>query len=401
MTQDRRFPTFALCIVATAIFVNITVEMLPMGLVLPMSRDLGVSEGQIGLLVSVFAFTVVASSSLLVRLTQRVPRHVLVIAVLVIFSGTCFATALAPTYELVLAARLLGGLAHGVFWTVVGGYGAYLVPKEQLGRAVGITSAGGSLAFVLGLPLATWLGQLIGWQGTFMIMGAACLACAVLVWRFLPPVNHLAHLATTATGSVAIPEPGANAAPSRLVVVVLACALTMTGQYALYTYIAPFLVNHVGIDEVWLSPALGAYGIMGALAVVLITLWIGKRPLYWMIIGMALAIVSVWVLTWTDQIPVALGAILLWGLAMGAVPPLLNTRLLQLAPARLIQPTMAWYTAGFNFGIGFGALVGALVTDQVGIGVLPWVLMGGFGVSLAMLLIDWAIARRSRPASIA
>lgn len=396
MTPDRRFPTLALGILATAIFANITVEMLPMGLVLPMSRELGVSEGQIGLLVSVFAFTVVASSSLLIRATRRVPRHLLVIIVLVTFSLTCFATAAAQTYEWVMVARLSGGFAHGVFWTVVGGYGAYLVPKEQLGKAVGITSAGGSLAFVMGLPLATWLGQTIGWRGTFTILGAVCLVCAILVWRFLPRVNHLAHLATTETGSVAIPVPGARGSAGRLAVVVLVCALSMTGQYALYTYIAPFLVSDVGLQESWLSPALGAYGVMGALAVVLITMWIGKRPLYYLVIGLVIAIVSVSVLTWTDQVPIAFGAMLIWGLAMGAVPPLLNTRLLQLAPERLIQPSMAWYTAGFNFGIGFGALLGAFVMDNAGVSALPWILLAGMGAGLALLLGDWAIARGQR-----
>lgn len=385
MSQPPRFPTLALVILATAIFTNISVEMLPMGLVLPMSRELGVTEGQIGLLVSAFAFIVVASSSLLVRVTQRIPRHVLVVIVLVLFGLTCLGTAIAPTYETVMLARVLGGLAHGVFWTVVGGYAAYLVPSEQLGRAVGITSAGGSLAFVLGLPLATALGQSIGWRATFAAFGVLCLVCAVLVWWRLPRVDHLRHLATTATGSVAVPVPGAKGTVSGIAVVIAATAISMTGQYALYTYIAPFLVQQARIPEVWLSPAIGAYGLMGALAVILMTVWLGRRPLVWLMVLLIATAGAMVLLATGTSVPVVFAAVLIWALAMGAVPPLLNTRLLQITPERLVQPTMAWYTAGFNFGIGFGALLGALLTDTVGVGVLPWTLAAGVTIAVVLL----------------
>ena len=130
-TQDA-FPTAALLVLALAVFTNITVEMLPMGLLLPMSRELGVGEGAIGLLVTIFAFTVVASSTTLIRLTRRVPRHLLVITVLVVFAASCFGSALAPDYAWSVAFRVIGGIVHGIFWTVVGAYAAYLVQPQQL-----------------------------------------------------------------------------------------------------------------------------------------------------------------------------------------------------------------------------------------------------------------------------
>lgn len=405
MTTQREtastFPLVALLTLAFAIFVNISVEMLPMGLLLPMSRDLGVAESAIGLLVTVFAGTVVVTSTVLVHLTRRVPRHVLVVTVLVVFGVTCVATALVQEYWMVVALRVVGGLAHGVFWTVVGAYAAYLVPKEEVGRAVGITSAGGSLAFVLGLPLSTLLGQALGWRWSFAVFGVACLAAAALVWRMLPAVQHLPAMATTETGSVALPqrEPGRSA--SGVAVAVTTTALVMLGQYAFYTYITPYLVEHVGLPEVWLSPALLSYGLMGALAVAIVSVWLGRRPFAGAVGCMVVMVVVCVVLSATGQLAVAFAAVLLWGLAMGALPPLLQTRMLQASPSHLLQTSTAWYTTGFNVGIGGGALLGALVYEGVGIETLPAVLLGALVIGLVLVLADGARVARVRRASSA
>lgn len=403
MTTPRQtsstFPLVALLTLAFAIFVNISVEMLPMGLLLPMSRDLGVGDGAIGLLVTVFAGAVVVTSTTLVHLTRRVPRHVLVVSVLVVFGVVNLLTAAAPEYWMVVALRIVAGLAHGVFWTVVGAYAAYLVPKEELGRAVGITSAGGSLAFVLGLPLSTLLGQALGWRWSFAVFGVACLAGALLVRRMLPAVNHLPDVATTETGSVALPqrEPGRSAIG--VAVAVSATAVVMLGQYAFYTYITPYLVERVELPEVWLSPALLSYGLMGALAVAVVSVWLGRKPFAGAVGCMVVMAVVCVVLSATDALSVAFAAVLLWGLAMGALPPLLQTRMLQASPTHMLQSSTAWYTTGFNLGIGGGALLGAVVYETAGIQALPAVLLGALVIGLVLVLADGARLARPRRAS--
>lgn len=390
------FPMVALLVLALSIFVNISIEMLPMGLVLPMSRDLGVSESAIGLLVSVFAFTVVASSTTLIRLTRRIPRHTLVVGVLLVFTASCLATAVVPTYEWIVGMRILGGLAHGVFWTVVGAYAAYLVPAEKLGRAVAITSAGGSLAFVLGLPLSTLLGQAVGWRWAFAVFGVASLFAALAVWRVLPPVDHMKDAPTTETGSIALPVDHPRVSTSGMVVAVISTTLAMTGQYAFYTFIAPFLVQHAQLPEEWLSPALLAYGVMGAIAVLALTIWLGGRPLAGVVACMIVMLLTMVVLALSTVLPLTFAAVLVWGLAMGALPPLLQTRLLEATPERLLQPAMAWYTTGFNTGIGGGALLGAIAFDNWGPGSLPWVLFAGIAISLALI----GFSRIRRPAAV-
>lgn len=389
----RPFPYLGLCMLAVAIFLNVTIEMIPTGLLPLMSADLGVSESLVGLLVTVFAFTVVVTSTPLVALTRRLPRHALVVGVLAIFAASSLLTAIAPTYELVVASRVFGGLAHGVFWAVVGAYSSYLVPKEQLGRAVAITLGGGSLAFVLGVPLGTALGQLLGWRTTFGALAGLVALGALLVWRFLPRVDHLA--------AVDAPEAAPKGGGRRPSIggVVLLCIITgviMVGQYTFYTYIAPFLSREAGLGDAAVSPLLFAYGIAGAVGLAFVGAYLGRRPRVGLVVSLGATILAIALLGAFPHVPVvAIPAFALWGLALGGLPALLQTRMLHIAPARIRDTASAFFTTAFNIGIGGGALVGAIVLDSLGLRAIPFVYLGILVVALAVVLVSDALTSRA------
>jgi predicted MFS family arabinose efflux permease len=390
----RPFPYLGLCMLAVAIFLNVTIEMIPTGLLPLMSADLGVSEALVGLLVTVFAFTVVVTSAPLVALTRRLPRHALVVGVLAVFAASCLLTAIAPTYELVVASRVFGGLAHGVFWAVVGAYSSYLVPREQLGRAVAITLGGGSLAFVLGVPLGTALGQWLGWRAAFAALAALVAVGTLLVRRFLPRVDHLA--ATDA------PDAGAKGGGRGQSVggVVLLCAITgvvMIGQYTFYTYVAPYFSREAGLGEAAVSPLLFAYGIAGAAGLAIVGAYLGRWPRVGLVVSLAATILAVSFLAALPRVPVvAVSAFALWGLALGGLPALLQTRLLHVAPARLRDTASAFFTTAFNIGIGGGALVGAIVLETLGLRAIPVVYLGILVLALAVVLVSDALRSRTR-----
>ncbi len=241
------------------------------------------SEPLIGLLVTVFATTVVILTVPLAALTKRVPRRTLIVIALAVLAVSCVLTAIAPNYPTVVATRILGGAAHGVFWSVVGAYAGHLVPKEQLARAVSISVAGGSLAFVLGVPLGTALGQAFGWRLAFAGIGVLTLLGAVLVQRFLPPVRHHA-------GEADAPPLRLRSDPTfvPVIVVCLITSVTMVGAYTFYTYVAPFITNVMAMPASAISPLLLAYGIAGALGLVLSGTVLGRRPT----IGLAVALLS-------------------------------------------------------------------------------------------------------------
>jgi DHA1 family inner membrane transport protein len=407
--QDTKpFPYLALFTVALAIFLSVTIEMLPTGLLSYMSSELGVTESLIGLTVSVFAFTVVLTSAPLAHLTRRVDRHRLVIIVLLVLVVSTVMTALSPNYTVLVVSRIIGGVAHGIFWTVIGAYSAYLVPKEQIGRAVSISLGGGSLAFVLGVPLGTALGQAIGWRASFGVLAALALIGTFFVWKLLPKVSMHEMTASiptvsTATGNIAALT-DASAAPRReqstlaVVFVCIITAVTMIGQYTFYTYVEPFLTRQMGLDSIAVGPALFGYGATGVLALVIVAVVFSSRPRTGLMIALVVLFTSVAVLgTWAAVFPVAIVAFLFWGLSMGMLPPLLQTRVLHAAPARIRDTSSAFYTTAFNIGIGGGALVGSIALGQFGLGSLPYIYLGFLALAIVLVVVTDAILR-GRPA---
>ncbi|HSP51527.1 MAG TPA: MFS transporter [Cryobacterium sp.] len=397
------FPWVGLIALAAAVFLSVTSEMLPTGLLPDMSRALEVTEGQVGLLVSWFAFTVVLTSTSLAHLTRRLPRHGLIVLVLVVLAISNVLTAIAPNYAFMVGGRIIGGMAHGLFWSVVGAYAAHLVPREQIGRAVAITVSGGTLAFVLGVPLATAAGHLLGWRLSFLALAALMLVGAVVVWRFLPPVSHYGarvktDAAATGPGSAA----GAAVAPPRrdptMRAVILLSAitgLTMVGHYTFYTYIAPFLIDEMGVDSGAVAPLLFAYGIAGAFGLVLSGTLFGPRPQLGLVIGIAVSALSVTVLAlFAATLPVAITAFVLWGLAFGMLPPLLQTRLLRTASLRIRDTASAIYTTAFNAGIGGGALLGAALLGSAGIKAVPLVYVGILVLAFVLVIVSDVVVRR-------
>ena len=417
---STKFPLAGLLALAVATFLSISGEMLPTGLLPEMSSELGVSESSIGLLVSVFAFTVVLTSTTLTHLTRRLPRHLLIVGLIVVLAISAGLTAIAPTYELVVASRILGGLAHGTFWAIGGAYAAHLVPREQVGRALAVAMSGGTLAFVLGVPLGTAAGQALGWRPAFGLLAALMAVGAVLVWRLLPPVPTPAdsdpdaestEAATTmvpATGSVPIVPTRASSAPRRrgslpkpsVLGVVFSCVITavfMVGHYSFFTFIAPYLVRSTGIAESSLSAALFAFGIAGGVGLLMVGWFLGKRPRISIPIGIGVVAVSVFaMMAFEGQPTPSLIAFVVWGVTFGALPPLFQTRMLQVAPAKMRDLASAFYTTGFNAGIGGGALIGAIVLDGAGLDALPVLYIVVAVVVLGLVLVtDRVLAVRS------
>ena len=405
-TEIKPFPWVGLITLAAAVFLSVTSEMLPTGLLPDMSHDLGVTESQVGLLVTWFAFTVVITTAPMTHFTRTLPRHGLVITVLVVFAISNVLTAIAPSYEFVIASRVLGGVAHGLFWAVVGAYAGHLVPKEQIGRAVSITVAGGTLAFIFGVPLATAAGQLLGWRLAFGLLAVLMLVGAAIVWKSLPPVEHFA--ATQKRSRTAAQSDADASAPvdrgiwrdPTMMAVLLICSitgLTMIGHYTFYTYIAPFLLDGLGVSTSMVAPLLFVYGIAGAVGLVIAGTLFGPRPQLGLVTLISVSAVSVSVLAiFTANLPVALVAFVLWGIAFGGLPAMMQTRLLHTASPRIRDAASAFYTSAFNAGIGGGALLGATLLEVVGLDVIPFVYVGILVASLTLVVVSDLVIRRRR-----
>lgn len=391
---EYSFPWAGLLILASAVFVAVTSEFLPTGLLPDLARSFEVSESQVGLLLSIFAGAVVLSAAPLTFLTRRAPRKSLVIVVLLTFALGNLLAALAPSYEVLVVARVIGGLAHGLFWAVVGAYGSYLVPRRHLGRAIAITSGGGSAAFVLGVPLGTALGQALGWRLAFGTIAALISVIILLVLRFLPAVHHREQVKT---GEIALPL-----RRDRTVLgVVLLCSIivvTMIGQNLYYTYIAPYLITVAGFPEPSIATILFVYGGGGALGLLLVGLLSDRHPRATLVGCVALVAASVLVIgIWPQQQWLVIGAIAVWAVAFGGLPAMLQTRLMHTASARIRDAAAAYYTTSFNLAIGAGALLGGALLDGYGLGILPLGDVSFLITGIALIVAtDMVLRRRAR-----
>jgi predicted MFS family arabinose efflux permease len=358
-----------------------------------MASDYHVSLSQVGLLVTIFAATVVVATTPLSILTRNYSRKVIVVIVLIVIALAALLAALAPTYGLLVVARILGGLAHGLFWAVVGAYAAHLVPKHQLGRAVAITSSGATAAFVLGVPVGTAIGHALGWRLAFVFMAGLILILCVLVVRFLPAVDHRVRLTT---GEIPLPLRRDRSIPA----VAILCAvivLLLIAQNIFYTYIAPWLISVGGFGAGGVPGLLLLYGGAGAVGLVLAGVVADRFPRRGLIIAFVFVAVSVLAL-WLFGAgkPVAIAAVVVWGASFGGGPAMIQTRMLRVASARIRETAAALQTTAFNVGIGGGALVGGLLLDQLGLRILPLadVLITVVGVAFIVASDFWLTRRR-------
>jgi predicted MFS family arabinose efflux permease len=390
--QPAAFPWIGLLTLAGAIFVSVTSEFLPTGLLPEMAAELDVELSAVGYLITIFAATVVIATTPLSILTRRYSRKALVVVVLLVIATANTLAAAAPTYEILVGARILGGLAHGLFWAVVAAYSAHLVPKHQLGRAVAITAGGGSMAFVLGVPVGTALGHALGWRAAFLIIAAIVVVLAMVVIRFLPAVDHRV---TLKTGEIPLPlRRDKSLAP--VIILCFVILLMLTGQNVYSTYITPWLSEIGGFDPDVVPFLLFLFGGAGAIGLVLAGFAADRFPRRGFVVATLIVMASVLVLALVSANPIVIVvAYIVWGVAFGGLPAMLQTRMLHTASFRMRDLASALQTTAFNIGIGGGALLGGLLLEGSGLESLPVAAVVFLGVGL-VVSVGFDSARMAR-----
>ncbi|WP_414171985.1 MFS transporter [Clavibacter tessellarius] len=298
---------------------------------------------------------------------------------------------------------MLGGLAHGLFWAVVGAYSAHLVPPALIGRAVALTVGGGSLAFVLGVPLGTAAGQAFGWRAAFAGIGVLTVLGILLTWRFLPAVGRPereAPAAASGGGRVPLRARMAGQGVGGVLLVCVTAMVIMIGQYGFYTYVDPFVTRVMGIPEEQLSAMLFGYGIAGAVGLLLAGTLFSRRPQLGVVSGLVAAALGVSALAFAPGMwAVAIPGFLLWGLAFGAIPSLLQTRMLHAAhPSFRDTARLVLHDRVQRGHRRRGARRGALL-DGLGIPALPVAYLVVMAVSVVLVVGSAGRAARGRSAA--
>lgn len=348
VSSTRRLAALAALGASASCFV--TGESLPVGLLTQLSSRFGVSLSAVGLLVTVYAAVVVASSTPLTHLTREVPRRILLAGALVTFAVGTLAAAAAPTYGLLLAARLVTACSQAIFWAVGPVAAASLFPPEARSRAVAGVFGGSSLGIVVGVPAGTAIGQQAGWRVPFVVLGVLGLVTAVAVARLMPTSRPAdSHAAT-----------GDHPDSRRFRLILLTTILMVTGFYAAFTYISPFLTKVSGLPHRDVAFVLLGTGLTTTIGLVCGGTFYTRMPARALAIPTAItsaALLGVWAFGHVLAAVVVLEAVV--SLGFGAFVVAAQTGVLVSAP-RSTDIATAWYSSSFNVGIASGPLLGAL-----------------------------------------
>ncbi len=380
---------FALTISAFAIG---TTEFVIVGLIPTIAADLQVSLPSAGLLVSLYALGVAIGAPVLTALTGRMPRKTLLIGLMVLFTLGNLLAWKAPGYMSLMTARVLTGLAHGVFFSIGSTLATSLVPKEKAASAIAIMFTGLTVALVTGVPLGTFIGQHFGWHETFLAVSLLGIIALIGSLIFVP--NGLKHTppASIARQLTILKQP-------RLLMVYAKTALGYGGNFVVFTFLAPILQQVSGFSASAVTWVMLIYGVSVAAG----NLWGGRLadrmgPIKALQIIFLLLAAVLAVFSFTAHSPVlALITVLFWGaVAFGNVPDL-QVYVVQQAERyapHAVDVASGLNIAAFNLGIAGGAWVGGMIVENYGLMVTPWV--GAIVVLLAFGMTRWSGALDKR-----
>ncbi len=359
-----------------------TTEFVIVGLLPVIAADLAVSLPSAGLLVSLYALGVAVGAPVLTALSSKMPRKTLLIGLMALFTVGNLLGAMAPDYYSLMLARVLTGMAHGVFFSIGSTIATSLVPKDKAASAIALMFTGLTVALVTGVPLGTFVGQYLGWQAVFYAVAAlgfiAMIGSALLVPNNLPQQKS----ATFVEQLQVLTEP-------RLLMVYAKTALGYGGSFIAFTYLAAILQDVSGFSTDHIALLMLLYGVSVAVG----NIWGGKladkkgpvAALKLIFLGLAAVLL---LLSFTAPHPVlAALTVLLWGaVAFGNVPglQLYVVRQAKIYTPKAVDVASGLNIAAFNLGIAFGAWAGGVVVSQFGLMYTPWI--GALIVLLAFAL---------------
>ncbi|GAA3162956.1 MFS transporter [Planomonospora alba] len=375
-------PWLGVAAITASLFVFLTTELMPVGLLTPVSTSLDISVGAAGLMVTLYGVSAGLGVPFIVAWTRRVNRRVLLSALLVILTLGNLVTAVAPNYPLVLTTRLVMGFASGVFWAIGVSMAMRLVPERHAARAAAVVMSGISVAAVAGIPLGTALESLTGWRTTFLVWAGlsalVLLAVAVLI-PSLPSAN-------------AVPVREVFALPlrnARLRSVLLAVVLFVLGHFGAYTFVRPYLEGGASATPLFITMVLMIYGAGGAAGNLLAGHTVGRSLRGSFIAGCAGLTASLLLLLAIGHGPAgAVITMVLWGLSFGVVQ-LSQVNLTQAAAPETFEAAMSLNTMAYNTSIALGALFGGLLADHLGVTSVVW-----YGVALTAAALLLALGTR-------
>ncbi len=359
-------------------FVVGSAELVVVGILTLIARDMAVSISTAGTLVTAYALGVSAGGPILTAVSIRLGRRLLLRLALAFYvAGNVLAVA-AVNFGVLLLARMLTGALHGLFIGVAFAVAAGLVAPERQGRGISMVLGGIAVSTVLGVPLGTLIGQELGWQAPFaaiVVLGLVALVATLVI----PPVPN--------TGSGGFAAQARHALAPRVLAVLGLGVLIMGGQFATLTYLALFLEQVTGVPGPAVSVFLLAYGIANAVGTFAGGWAADRNAARTLVLANMLLVLALGALYLAGSVPIVVAvALCVWGLAGFGLVPSLQYRVVSLAgPGRDFAATLP--ASAVTAGIALGALAGGWAVSNHGASAAA---LAGLVICAAALPVSWA-----------
>jgi predicted MFS family arabinose efflux permease len=366
-SHSNRLPVGALIVLAAIGFTAITTELLPSGLLPQISSDFRVSEATAGYLTAGYAAIIVVTVIPLSFLLSRVPRHYLLIALILFFAASNALVAIVSDFGAAMGSRVVGGIAHGLLWSAMAPFVARIVPAHKVGKALAIVFSGNSLGLAIGAPVGTALGNIVGWRAAFLVLAASGVLLALLAVWLLPPVRRIPD-APHPSIRKAIGQPGVKT-------VAIGWPLMLMAHFALFTYIAPFL-RQLRLPDFSIPLSISVLGIAGLVGIWIAGVTVDSRPRRWLLITVAGVVVSLVLLPLVGGVlpalalPVTLVLMLVWGTGIGAMG-IYNQSAILRAGGEYRDAANGLTVLTIQIGIMIGAMFGAAALTITGPLLIP------------------------------
>ncbi|CDO06247.1 arabinose efflux permease family protein [Mycolicibacterium cosmeticum] len=331
-----------------------------MGLLPSIARDLNVSEGVAGLSVTLYGILAGLLAPIATILTSRIDRRTVLLVILTVFTVGNALSATAYSYPMFMASRFLSGVIHGLMWAIVASIAIRLVAETDAVRATAAVFSGISLALVLGVPAAAFVGDLYGWRSAFAALAVLSGVSLVLVRALLPPLSS--------SGTFAFPDLASLLRQPRLRRVLAVTALMVIANYSAYTYIAPFLQDARGLAPQSTGPFLLIYGIAGVAGNFAAGALLSRaRTVRAVLVALAVVLTGALMSLQVARLPIILAVLIaVWGASYSAMPVALQTLVLRIGGGRTGEAATSLYVLVFNCSIALGASAGAVAIDTAG-----------------------------------
>ncbi|WP_347456672.1 sugar transporter [Acinetobacter thermotolerans] len=367
-----------ICVIALACaaFIFNTTEFIPVALLSDIGHSFAMTPTEVGLMLTIYAWVVALLSLPIMLLTRSIERRFLLTLLFIVFIASHVLSYFAWSFSILVTSRIGIAVAHALFWSITASLAVRVAPKGKEFQALGLLSTGTAMAMVLGIPFGRMIGESYGWRNSFgLIAVIATLVCLILVKTLprLPSVN---------SGSLSSLKSLVKR-PSLMLVFALTI-IVISAQFTAYSYIEPFALKVAEFSSVQTTTLLLIYGGAGFLGSYLFGKFAPQFPrltIPFFTLGLGLSMLLL--LPMSTSLFGLNSLSLIWGISIIGFSLALQAKTLNLA-SDATDVAMSIFSGLYNVGIGGGALLGGIVTAQIGLDRIGWV--GGLITILGFML---------------